>query len=144
MFENKLANMETEKFLIPIDTAAHNFEYTPDKINLNKFDVFITINVSPINLLLSQKIYAIFNRNRPKGRDFFDLIFLLGKNLKPNYIYLQAKIGIASSRMLKEKLIAKCKTLDFTQLYEDVRPFLFNPNDRRVKKFLEYIKSVEF
>ena len=84
LFENNLATMQTEKFLIIIDTVAHNFEYMPDKVILNKFDVFTTTNSTPLNLLLSQKIYSVFGRNRAKGRDFYDLIFLLDKQLKPD------------------------------------------------------------
>lgn len=142
LFENKLVSMETEKFLILIDTVPHHFDYTPDKVILNKFDVFTTVNVTPISLLLSQKIFAVFGRNRAKGRDFFDLIFLFGKNIQPNYDYLQAKIGVDNSVDLKAKLIEKCQTLNFVELNQDVRPFLFNPSDRRVEMFVEYLETL--
>jgi predicted nucleotidyltransferase component of viral defense system len=143
LFENKLATMETEKFLILIDTVPHYFDYTPDKVILNKFDVFTTVNVTPISLLLSQKIFAVFGRNRAKGRDFFDLIFLLGKSVQPNYEYLQTKIGVDNPIDLKAKLIEKCKTLDFKELARDVQPFLFNPNDKRVEMFVEYLQGLK-
>jgi predicted nucleotidyltransferase component of viral defense system len=144
LFENNLATMETEKFLILIDTVPHHFDYKPDKVILNKFDVFTNINVTPISLLLSQKIYAVFGRNRAKGRDFYDLIFLLGKNIHPGYDYLQIKIGVNNPKELKQKLLEKCETLDFTELSQDARPFLFNPNDNRVVNFVDYIKNIEF
>lgn len=142
LFENKLATMETEKFLILIDTVPHHFDYTPDKVILNKFDVFTTVNVTPISLLLSQKIFAVFGRNRAKGRDFFDLIFLLGKNVQLNYEYLQTKIGVDNPIDLKTKLVEKCKTLDFKELASDVQPFLFNSNDKRVEKFVQYLETI--
>ncbi|MEI6728316.1 MAG: nucleotidyl transferase AbiEii/AbiGii toxin family protein [bacterium] len=143
LFENNLASMEAEKFLILIDTVGHYFEYIPEKIIINKFDVFTTINVTPLSLLLSQKIFAVFCRNRAKGRDFFDLIFLFGKNIEPNYDYLKVKIGLDNKTELKQKLLEKCLTLDFVQLNQDVQPFLFNPNDTRVEKFVEYFKVLQ-
>ncbi len=51
---------------------------------LDKFDVFTQINTTPKELLLAQKFYAVINRKRNKGRDFFDIVFLLGQGLIPN------------------------------------------------------------
>ncbi len=144
LFDNKISNMENEKIMIQIDTAPHNFNYKPDNKILNKFDVFTQILATPLDILLSQKIYAILNRKRPKGRDFFDAIFLLQKT-KPNYDYLEKKIKIKNNKNLKEKLIAYTQETSLKELVKDVEPFLFNPSDgRRIEMFGEYIKQIEF
>lgn len=75
LFDNRISGLEEEKILIQIDTAPHNFDYKPDKKILNKFDIFTEISITPLDMLLSQKIYAAFNRKRAKGRDFFDIVF---------------------------------------------------------------------
>ena len=79
LFNSDLSGFEEEKIMIQIDTMPHNFKYKPDRKILNKFDIFTQINITPPDIVLSQKIYAILNRKRAKGRDFFDVIFLLQK-----------------------------------------------------------------
>jgi hypothetical protein len=37
------------------------------------------------DILLAQKFYAIIKRKRSKGRDFFDVVFLLSKGVRPDY-----------------------------------------------------------
>lgn len=144
LFDNDMSNMQNEKILIQIDTAPHDFEYKKDVKILNKFDVFTQIYTTPIDVLLSQKIYAALNRSRAKGRDFFDIVFLLPQT-NPNYAYLEKKIGIKNSKELKEALIVKTANFDFDQLAMDVEPFLINQgDDKKVRMFIPYIKSIEF
>ena len=59
LFENKISNLLEEKIMIQIDTASHKFDYKPDKKILNKFEIFTQIFVTPLDLLLSQKIYSV-------------------------------------------------------------------------------------
>jgi predicted nucleotidyltransferase component of viral defense system len=144
LLDNELAVMPDEKMMIQIDTAPHEFKYEPDKKILNKFDVFTQIFSTPLDILLSQKIYTIFNRNRAKGRDFYDTIFLLGLT-KPNYEYLKLKMGIDNGVDIKKKLLEKTKNLDLAGLVKDVEKFLFSPSDsKKISMFREYIEQVEF
>lgn len=143
LFDNKISNLEGEKIMIQIDTIESSFDYKPDKKILNKFDVFTQISITPLDILLSQKIYATFNRRRPKGRDFFDVIFLLSK-IKPNYDYLLQKAKTGNSEELKKKMISSAKKINFKELVKDVEPFLFNPKDgKKIEMFPEYIEQVE-
>ncbi len=143
LFDSGLSGYEEEKILIQLDTAPHGFQYEPDKVILNKFDVFTEINVTPLDIILAQKIFAIFNRKAAKGRDFFDVVFSLSKT-KPNYEYLRMKIKVGNGRELKEKLAELEGGIDFKALADDVEPFLFNPDDsKKVELFVKYIKSVE-
>lgn len=144
LFENEISAIRDEKILIQIDTVPHAFAYVKELKILNKFDVFTQIYATPLDLLLSQKIYAALNRPRAKGRDFYDIVFLLPQT-KPNYPYLSAKVGINTGRELKERLIAKTAGLNFNELAGDIAPFLVNGGDsNKVKMFAAYIKSIEF
>lgn len=144
LFENKISNLRGEKIMIQIDTVPHNFNYKPDKKILNKFDVFTQIFTTPLDILLSQKIYAVFGRKRVKGRDFFDIVFLLQKT-KPNYDYLNLKMKIKNRTELKNKLLAYTEKINFNELAKDVEPFLFNSDrSRKIKMFKEYLEGVEF
>jgi len=143
LFDNDISKLKEEKMTIQVDTAPHRFAYNPDKKILNKFDVFTQIFITPLDILLSQKIYAILNRKRAKGRDFFDIVFLL-KKTKPNYKYLKEKIGVKNNEELKQKLLEHLNSVDLGELAKDVQPFLFNPNNsKEVVMFRKYIEQID-
>jgi len=141
LFKEGLTNQKEEKILIQLDTEPHKFIYKPDQPVLNKFDVFTQINVTPADLLLAQKFFTLVNRKRNKGRDFFDIIFLLGQGQTPNYEYLKAKIDVDNSDDLRSLVIEKCNTLDMKEMASDVKPFLFDSKDE--KKILLFSKYME-
>lgn len=144
LYDEGLTQHKEEKILIRLDTEAHDFNYKPDKPLLNKFDVFTQINTTPKDILLAQKFYAIVNRKRNKGRDFFDIVFLLSQEQTPNYEYLFAKLGIESPEILRRRIIEKCEQLDMKEMAQDVRPFLFNTKDeKKVLLFSKYMEQVK-
>ena len=139
LFAHGLSPHHTEKILIQIDSAAHGIAYAPDKKILNKFDVFTEIFVTPVDILLSQKINAALNRKRAKGRDFYDIVFLLASTT-PNYRYLQQKLKIENADALRKRLLSATVRFDFTALARDVQPFLFHLQDaRKVELFRQFI-----
>lgn len=140
LYDNKLSDHKEEILLIKIDAEPQKFKYKPDKTIINKFDVFLRVNVVPADILLSQKIYAILERKRSVGRDFYDTIFLLGKT-EPNFRYLKSKLGIKDDKELKDSILQKCGSLDFKQLAKDVEQFLYTPADaKKILLFREYFK----
>jgi hypothetical protein len=58
------SDLEDEKILIQIDTIKQNYLYNADKKILDKFDIYKTINVCPISIILSKKIHALLDRKR--------------------------------------------------------------------------------
>lgn len=145
LYQKGLTGHKEEKILIQLDTQPQHVNFTPQKVTLNKFGIFTTIATTPLDLLLAQKLFAILNRPRTKGRDFFDVTFLLGKGAKPDMNYLRIKRNITSTAMLKDALLAKCSKLDMEAMAKDVAPFLFSPKDVvRVSRFVAYLKSIDF
>ena len=143
LFKEGLSGHREERILIQLDTEPQHFAFKPDLYLLNRFDIFTQIQTTPPDLLLAQKFYAILNRVRNKGRDFYDAVFLLGRQVRPNYAYLTQKRGIETPADLKAQLLAHCQTLDMQAMADDVRPFLFNPReDRLVTLFPQYIQQV--
>ncbi len=139
--ENISGHLE-EKILIQLDTEPHFFEYKPQNIILNKFDVFTAIKVTPPDILLAQKFYALINRKRKKGRDFFDIIFLL-KTTRPNFNYLKQKLNIDNEKDLKDKILSEIESIELTEMANDVQKFLFDPDDiKQILFFKEYINQV--
>ncbi len=141
LFDTGLSGHREARILINLDTEPQHFAFKPENYFLNRFDVFASIRCTPLDLLLSQKICAITGRKQPKGRDFFDTVFLLGRT-RPNYDFLKQKLGLETPEALRSHLVSVCEKLDFPALADDVQSFLFNPADvKRVLLFPEYIAS---
>jgi predicted nucleotidyltransferase component of viral defense system len=144
LYQEGLSGHLEEKILIQLDTEPQHFDFKPEKYILNRFDVFTQIFNTPLDILLAQKFYAILNRPRNKGRDFFDVVFILSKIVSPNYDYLSLKVDISNAKQLKERILEKCSQLNMETMAKDVQPFLFNPGDaKRVTLFTDYIKQAE-
>jgi predicted nucleotidyltransferase component of viral defense system len=143
LYEQGLSPFQDEKILIQVDTTAQGYPYKPETILINKFDVFAEFRVTPLNILLSLKIYTAVNRKRPKGRDFFDITFLSGKT-KPEMGFLSQKMGVETVESLRKEIFARTAAYDFKNLADDVSPFLINREDiKRVEKFREFWDQVE-
>lgn len=144
LFQAGLSGHREAKILINLDTEPQHFDFKPEVHFLNKFDVFTDIYTTPIDILLSQKITAITGRKRPKGRDFYDVVFLTGRT-KPNYDFLNKRFGITNSEELRSHLFKVCESFNFEQLSKDVEPFLFNSKDKqRILLFSKYIQSADW
>jgi len=138
LYDEGLSPLPGEKLLIQVDTTAQGYKYQPEVILLNKFDVFAEIRVTPLDTLLSQKIYTAVNRKRPKGRDFYDITFLASRT-KPDYGFLKQKMDVDTEDKLKEEISSRIADYDFTAIADDVAPFLINQNEiKRVEKFPEF------
>lgn len=143
LYKQGLSPLHQEKILIQLDTIAQGYTYAPEVKILNKFDVFTEIRVTPLNILLSQKIYTAINRKRPKGRDFYDITYLFSKT-RPDFGFIKQKMGITSPQSLREELLLKIGDIDFDALAGDVAPFLITKEQvKRVVKFREFWKQVD-
>src|SRR3989339_26736 len=136
-----LSPNEDEKILVRLDTVKQDFEFKPDVTIVNNFGVFTEVRHNPVDILLSQKFLTVLGRNRSKGRDFFDITYLMGQT-GPNLEYLKVKAGIDNLQDLKKKILEFCENVDFEDMYNDVKPFLFDPKDgERILKFKQYINT---
>lgn len=123
LYETGLSGRKEENVLIKIDAEPQDFDYVPQRVIINKFDIAVGVGVVPEDILLAQKFYAILKRKRAVGRDFYDAMFLAGKT-KPNFGYLKFKAGIVDAQALKKVLQECCAKLDFKRLASDTAPFV--------------------
>lgn len=141
LFENDLADMEDENIMIQVDTVPHNFSYKPDDFLLNKFGIFRNIRLTPADIILSQKVGALLGRRRPKGRDLYDIVYLMGF-ADFNFEYLDFKFNIGNKEQLKKKILEKISDFNFKDLTRDALPFLINQTEReRILRFKEFIEQ---
>lgn len=142
LMQSGLSGYAEEKILIQIDTEAQGFNFKVDQYFLNKFDVFTSIIVAPLPLLLAHKFYAVLNRKRNKGRDFFDIVYLLSLNVKPDFAFLEQKQRIINESQLKSAILEHCLKLDMNDMANDVAPFLFNSIDvKKIQQFEAFLTN---
>lgn len=138
--EARLESDSEEKILVRIDMMEKRKIFTPVTYTLNKFDIYRSILVNPLDILLSQKLITILGRKREKGRDFFDVSYLYGMT-QPNFGYIEEVTGMNQQEFVK-KLLARCEELDFSFLAKDVEPFLMYPEQSaRVIDFKGFIAN---
>lgn len=146
LYSENLSDLESEKLVIQVDTAPHYFDFPARLYTLDKFDVYTKIRIAQADLILAQKIFAIFNRKRKMGRDFFDVDFLINnRGITPNFDYLKEKLGVQNSKELKRRLKRELRNIDFKKLAKDVEVFLFDFHQReRVEFFYQNIDKWKF
>jgi len=126
-----------EKILIRIDTERKERLYEPRPYLLNKFNVYRLILTAPLSILLSQKMMTLMSRKREKGRDVFDVSFLLGV-VRPDFDYLEKCLDIGKKEIIQQ-FTNRVEDLDLEFLARDVEPFLFSAEQKeRVLTFREY------
>jgi predicted nucleotidyltransferase component of viral defense system len=141
LYDTGISRHRDEVLTIQIDADPQHYSYAPEKVLLNKFDVFVRVSVVPAAILIAQKITCLFTRKRPLGRDAYDIVFLLGKS-RPDRGYLRAKLGINTKRELREKLLARCEEIDLKKCARDVEPFLFSAEDvKKVEQFADVVRT---
>jgi hypothetical protein len=142
LFHHGLTGHKEQTILIQLDTEPQRYDYTPEPWYLARWDVRQDIRCCPLPLLLAQKCHAIMDRKRAKGRDFFDVSFLLGLNVAPDLRYVEQKLGLTSTGALARTLLDRCAQLDLEALAVDVRPFLFDANGHLgVTRFPQLIRQ---
>ena len=77
-------------------------------------------------------------------KSIFDIAFLLSLIDRPDYNYLEFKMGVCNEKQLKERIYEKCKSVNMEEMAKDVQPFLFNPRDiQKILLFPELIKQAK-
>lgn len=141
-FGQGISGHKEAKVLIRIDAEPQRHFYAPDKFLINRFGIFRYLNTVPAALLLSQKILACLKRKKEKGRDFFDVVFLMAKT-GPDYDYLGAKAGIKGKEALVRALKERVVGLDMKALARDVEPFLFDSAQKdRIIFFEKWLNTI--
>lgn len=102
-----------------------------------------------ITSLYATKLHACFFRKFVKGRDFYDLLWYLGKKIKPNYELLnnaiaqtQGKSPALDNGNIKEFLLEKVAKIDFNGIVKDVERFLEDKSELRLLDRAVISKSI--
>ncbi len=102
---------------------------------LSEFQTFPVLHFN-LPSSFATKLHACLYRRYAKGRDFYDLMWYIGKKIRPNFIVLnnaiaqtEARPGTVDGRQLKEILLKRIMSLEAGMLQRDVAPFLQHPEE---------------
>lgn len=142
LFVNNLSPLVEEKILIQIDSYKTTRNIKPIVKIINRADVFTEVRVYPPDILLAQKIFALLNRKRAKGRDIYDIVYLFSLT-KPNWSLVKKEVKIDNLKSLKAKLLPMFSPAELKALAKDVEPFLINPKKIiQIEKFNQWLNQI--
>jgi len=134
-----LSDMREQKLSVGLEIDARPPEgWKTDLSLISKFFVF-TVTHYDLPSLYATKLHACFFRKYVKGRDFYDLVWYLGKKILPNFLLLSNAIAQTESKKLvitesnfEEFLLRKMAKVDFAKVRRDVERFLVDKGELKL------------
>lgn len=140
LFDLGLSGHKEERFLIKIESQDQRVIYEPVITNIKGCGFFFPFPVPSDGVLCSMKIAAMLARS--KGRDFYDLMFLLAQ-ASPDYDFLSKRCGANNLQEFKEVTYELIKTVDLKKKQKDFEHLLFNKvNSEKILQFEDFINSL--
>ena len=135
-----LSGHREERFLIKIEVQDQGITYKLVTVNIKGCGYFFPFPVPSDSVLCSMKIAAMLARS--KGRDFYDLMFLLAQT-KPDYDFLSKRCDIHHLPAFKQAVNELLKTVDLKNKQKDFAHLLFNKTgNERIQRFGDFIHSL--
>ena len=139
LFDLSLSGHRDERFLIKIEAQDQGVTYTPEIKNIKGCGFYFPFPVPPDTVLCAMKATALLERG--KGRDFYDVMFLLGQT-KPDYTFLEKRTGIKNATEFKDEVKKRLKMTDLKAKTKDFEHLLFNrENGLRIIRFQQFFEE---
>lgn len=139
LFDLGLTGHKTERLLVKIEAQDQGVTYAPSTVKIKGCGLFFPMSVPPDAVLCSMKIAAMLNRT--KGRDLYDVMFLLGLTA-PDYDFLARRCGINTREELKMAIASMLKKTDLNHKMKDFEHLLIHPdNSKKILRFESFIEG---
>lgn len=140
LFDLGLSGHKEERFMIKIESQDQGISYPHVMTNIKGCGFFFPFPVPSDGVLCSMKIAAMLTR--AKGRDFYDLMFLLPQST-PDYDFLSKRCGIHNLQEFKQATAELLKTVDLNKKQKDFEHLLFNKTSgEKILRFGEFVESL--
>lgn len=141
LFDMGLSGHKEERFLIKVESQDQGIKYEPVIADISGCGFFFPFPVPSDGVLCSMKIAAMLARS--KGRDFYDLMFLLAQ-AKPDYDFLAKRCGISNLQEFKDATNERLKTINLKVRQRDFEHLLFNKaNSEKVLRFGDFVNALK-
>lgn len=139
LFDLGLSGHRAERFLIKIESQDQLIDYKPNLKNIKGCGFYFPFPIPPDEIMCSMKISALLSRS--KGRDFYDVMFLLGFT-NPDYDFLSKKTGINNVAELKLDLNKLLDEIDLKSKSKDFEHLLIDKQkNNQILHFREFINE---
>ena len=140
LFNLGLTGHKEQRFLIKIESEDQQVDYSSTIAYIKGCGFYFPFPVPTDGVLCAMKISAMLSRQ--KGRDFYDVLFLLGQTT-PDYAFLKKKCDISNKMQLIEAINARLKQVDLNIKKKDFEHLLFYKNNsKRIVYFKEFVEDV--
>jgi len=140
LFDLGLSGHKEARFLIKLESQDQQIDYKSILANIKGCGFYFPFPVPSDEVICSMKIAAMLNRQ--KGRDFYDVMFLLSQT-QPDYTFLEQKCGIKDLDQLKEETYKVLEKIDLNQKKRDFEHLLFDKkNSNRILKFRDFMNDL--
>jgi len=126
-----LSSIRSHKLFIRLEIDTNPPKGGKTQISVINRTFIFTVTHFDLASLYALKLHACFYRKYTKGRDFYDLIWYLGKKLEPNFFLLnnavkqtQGKNPRINAVNFKDFLTDKLAGVNFPRIRKDVEHFL--------------------
>ena len=134
-----LSNLEDQKLSIKIEVDSNPPAGWQLETSLVNKMYMLNLTHFDLSSLYATKLHACFYRKYIKGRDFYDLVWYIGKKVRPNYALLNNAIKQTQGHApqvrednFSEFLLEKIKNLDFVLIRKDVERLIEDKNELRL------------
>ncbi len=135
-----ISPLKDQKLTVKVEVDKNPPRGGATEIALVTSPVSYQVRVFDLPSLFATKLHALFFRRYVKGRDYYDLLWFLGKNVKPNLPLLNNAIRQTEGKgqeikegRWKHRLIGHLESVDFAMVRSEVERFL---PDRGELRFL--------
>lgn len=142
LHELQLSPLKSQKLTVKLEIDANPPAGGAKEIALVTAPLSYTVVVFDLSSLFATKLHAVFFRRYAKGRDYYDLMWYLGKGIRPNFALLnnailqtQGKGHEINEKDFREKLIRHLESVDFAKIRADVERFVI------LKEELEFLAA---
>ncbi|MCX5777287.1 MAG: nucleotidyl transferase AbiEii/AbiGii toxin family protein [Candidatus Firestonebacteria bacterium] len=145
-----LSGQADEKFLVKLQVDS-NPPKGGNTVVMPFTDRFVlAVKTFDLPSLFATKLHACFYRKYTKGRDFYDLVWYLGRRITPNIKLLNNAVFQTEKKDLnltelnyKEFLSERVKKVDFSSVRKDVAVFLEDKNELKLLEKELILKMLE-
>ncbi|MBR8758997.1 nucleotidyl transferase AbiEii/AbiGii toxin family protein [Porphyromonas levii] len=128
-----LSPHKEERFLLKIEAQDQGIDYETEQQIISKAGFYFPITLPKIGVLCSMKVSAFLGRS--KGRDIYDLMFLLGQT-RPDISFLSQSNGLSNDRELWCAIDNRLKEIDLEHKMLDFQHLLFRQDN--ANKLLQF------
>ncbi|HAH56054.1 MAG TPA: hypothetical protein DCM02_12425 [Flavobacterium sp.] len=140
LFDLGITGHKDQRFLIKMESEDQHIDYASVIAYIKGCGFHFPFPVPSDSVLCAMKISAMLSRQ--KGRDFYDVLFLLGQST-PDYDFLKKKCGIRNHVQLKEAIGVMLQNVDLSIKKKDVEHLLFNKNNSsKIQYFNDFVKDM--